>query len=85
MPPKKPPPAQAQQGAGGGGILAEFGDPVTAAVAVVEKKARNLEKRKVCWCSSVRLCVCLPLCAYMYVIAKSLRRGRVKLYILQFL
>ena len=46
MPPKKS--AAVQKTAGESGpLLSEGSDPVQAAVAIVDKKVRNLEKRKV--------------------------------------
>ena len=43
--------AVTSSGAGvGGAPPLDTSDPVMAAVAIVDKKARNLEKRKVCVC-----------------------------------
>lgn len=49
MPPKKS--AAVQKAAGDGGpVLPEGSDPVQTAVAIIDKKVRNLEKRKVLLC-----------------------------------
>ena len=46
MPPKKS--TSVQKAAGDSGpVLADGSDPVQAAVAIIDKKVRNLEKRKV--------------------------------------
>ena len=52
MPPKKSSVQQQQQqpsaaASGYGSLLVEGGDPIASAIAIIEKKARNLEKRKV--------------------------------------
>ena len=50
MPPKKN--TSVQKAAGDGGpVLPEGCDPVQTAVAIIDKKARNLEKRKVRTCN----------------------------------
>ena len=68
--------AVTSSGAGvGGAPPLDTSDPVMAAVAIVDKKARNLEKRKVCVCVCVgggdgvcvvfvscTLCVCVFRC-----------------------
>lgn len=46
MPPKKSAAVQKMTG-DGGAVLPEGSDPVQAAVAIIDKKVRNLEKRKV--------------------------------------
>ena len=58
MPPKKSSTQQQPQqqpsaaASGSGSLLVEGGDPVASAIAIIEKKARNLEKRKVSVVSS---------------------------------
>ena len=47
MPPKKTVTVQKVTG-DGGPVLSEGCDPVQAAVNIIDKKVRNLEKRKVC-------------------------------------
>lgn len=47
MPPKKNTSVQ-KAAADGGPVLPEGSDPVQTAVAIIDKKVRNLEKRKVC-------------------------------------
>ena len=41
--------ASTEQGGGGGaaGLIQEGGDPVSSAISIIDKKVRNLEKRKV--------------------------------------
>lgn len=46
MPPKKNTSVQ-KAAADGGPVLPEGSDPVQTAVAIIDKKVRNLEKRKV--------------------------------------
>lgn len=60
MPPKKKTANQVDQGAvaAQGNIFSEGADPMILAIGVIDKKARNLEKRKVC------LSVCVLLCKY---------------------
>ena len=65
MPPKKKANSQPDQGpvVPQGNLFSEGADPMIMAIAVIDKKARNLEKRKVglSVCSSVcrSLSVCL--------------------------
>ena len=49
MPPKKKPAVETSSppSGGGGTLLWDTMDPVSAAISIVDKKARNLEKRKV--------------------------------------
>lgn len=50
MPPKKS--AAVQKAAGDSGpVLIEGSDPVQTAVAIIDRKVRNLEKRKVLYCT----------------------------------
>ena len=50
MPPKKKTASQVDQGAvaAQGNVFSEGADPMGLAIGVIDKKARNLEKRKVC-------------------------------------
>ena len=61
MPPKKKANSQPDQGpvALQNTLSSEGTDPMSMAIAVIDKKARNLEKRKVWSSQSVRLSVCL--------------------------
>jgi len=60
MPPKKKANSQPDQGpvALQNTLSSEGTDPMSMAIAVIDKKARNLEKRKVWSSQSVRLSVC---------------------------
>lgn len=62
MPPKKKANSQPDQGSivPQGNLFSEGADPMIMAIAVIDKKARNLEKRKVC--SSEFICQSLSVC-----------------------
>jgi len=64
MPPKKKTANQVDQGAvaAQGNIFSEGADPMSLAIGVIDKKARNLEKRKVCPSMSPVMQICWKMC-----------------------
>ena len=75
MPPKKKANSQPDQGpvVPQGNLFSEGADPMIMAIAVIDKKARNLEKRKVCVsvCSSV--CRSLSVCIGTRVLMQKMQ------------